>query len=118
MKTLITVALLTLAGTAHAGTYDHAACEMVLEDYRLFRNPADRTADATNVGLTAETLKLRDRRTETYIRNLGGWDLLDAYTGVSLETMNWLDENRTSIAATPDKAARDETNAYILSLCE
>jgi hypothetical protein len=118
MKTMITVALISLAGMSHAGTYDRAACEMVLEDFRGYRNPADRAADATNVALTAETLKLRERRTESYIRNLGGWDLLDAYAGVSFETMNWLDENRTSIAAMPPKAARDETNAYITSLCE
>lgn len=117
MKTMIAAALIALTGAAQAGTYDTAACEMVLEDYRGYRNPADRTLDAANAGLTDLTLDLRNRRTETYIRNLGGWDLLDAYAGVSFEAGNWLDENKTSLLAMPHKAARDEFNGYISALC-
>lgn len=117
MKTLISAALIAFAGTAQAGQFDFAACEMVLEDHSVHHNPADPAATKMDAQLSAQLTKIRSRRSETAIRQLGGWDLVDDYVGVTYATNFWLEQNKPRLATMPAKAAREELEAHIVALC-
>lgn len=117
MKTLISAALIAFAGTAQAGQYDFAACELVLEDHSVHHNPANPAATKMDAQLTARMTDIRSRRGETAIRQLGGWDLVDDYVGLTYETNFWLEQNKPRLAAMPAKAAREELEARIVALC-
>lgn len=117
MKTLISAALIAFAGAAQAGQFDFAACEMVLEDHSVYHHPADPAATTMDAPLTAKLTKIRSRRTETAIRKLGGWNLLDDYVGATYATNFWLEQNKPRLAAMPAKAAREELEARIVALC-
>ena len=117
MKILISAALIAFASMGQAQTYDFAACEMVLEDISVHRNPADPTATRLDADLTERQIEIRSRRTETAIRQLGGWDLLDDYAGASYDYLTWMTNEGPRLKALPDKAAREEAKSYITALC-
>ena len=117
MHYLIILATIAFAGIAQAGQFDFAACEMVLEDHSVHQHPANPAATKMDAQISARQTKIRSRRSETAIRQLGGWDLVDDYVGATYATNFWLEQNKPRLAAMPPKAAREELEAHIVALC-
>ncbi len=118
MKTLISAAFIALAGMAQAGLPDFAACELVLEDHSIHHHPADPAATKMDAQLIARKTQIASLRSETAIRQLGGWDLMDDYVEVAFATNFWLETNKPRLAAMPAKDARAELKAHIVALCQ
>jgi hypothetical protein len=118
MHYLMIFAAIAFAGIAHAGSKpDFAACELVLEDVSIYQNPADPTATRMDADLLARKADISARRTETRIRQLGGWSLVDDYKNVHYQIEFWLEANRPRLSAMPDKEAREEIEARIVAIC-
>ena len=118
MHYLMILAAIAFTGMAQAGSKpDFAACELVLADVRIYQNPANPTATKMDADLVARKAELSALRTETKVRQLGGWDLVDDYKNVRYQIDFWIEANRPRLSAMPDKEAREEIEARIKAIC-
>lgn len=118
MHYLMIFAAIAFAGVAHAGSKPgFAACELVLEDVRIYQNPANPAATKMDSDLIARKADISARRTEAKIRQLGGWDLVDDYKNVRYQIDFWLEAHRPRLSAMPDREAREEIEARIKTIC-
>lgn len=118
MHYLMIFAAIAFTSMAHAGSKpDFAACELVLEDESIHQNPANPTATRMDADLLARKADINSRRTESAVRQLGGWDLVDDYKNVRYQIDFWLEAHRPRLSAMPEKEAREEIEARIKAIC-